>query len=47
MTAKGKYYWDITAYGNLVEQVPKLKEIDRYLKEEFPDNVTVVLEEEQ
>ena len=41
MTAKGKYYWDIQVYGDLDEgDVLRLKEIDNYLRREFPENVT-------
>jgi len=46
MTAKGKYYWDIQVYGDLDEgDVLRLKEIDNYLKREFPENVTNITEE--
>lgn len=38
MTAKGKYYWDINAYGDLLPSlIYKIKEIDNALRQEFPD----------
>jgi len=43
MTAKGRYYWDIQAYGALDEGlVLKLSETDKRLKTEFPENVTTI-----
>ena len=41
MTAKGKYYWDIQAYGKLDENlVLKVSEINKFLIREFPNNST-------
>jgi hypothetical protein len=41
MTAKGKYYWEIQAYGELnIGLVRKISAIDEYLKKEFPNNAT-------
>lgn len=47
MTAKGRYYWDIQVYGDLDEgDVLRLKEIDTYLRREFPENVTNIPDSE-
>jgi hypothetical protein len=41
MTAKGKYYWDINAYGDLDERlVFRISEMNRILKAEFPGNTS-------
>jgi hypothetical protein len=43
MTAKGYYYWEINASGQLNQElISKLKEIDLILKQEFPRNVTMI-----
>lgn len=43
MTAKGYYYWDINAYGDLSEaMIIRIKEIDRVLRGEFPQNVSTL-----
>lgn len=47
MTAKGRYYWDINAFGELNQElVLKIKEMDRYLRSEFPSNVNTLPDEE-
>ena len=43
MTAKGYYYWEINTYGDLnAGLVEKIKQIDQILRQEFPQNVTVI-----
>lgn len=42
MTAKGKYYWDIQAYGELGQSLTqKVVDMNNNLKNAFPENTTV------